>query len=95
MLTCGLFLSARMGIYQEVLYKEHGKHPREALFYSVSLRLTVFDQFARGWFVGIGLMLTHILFEFRDWMPTGYMIIYWIYDLMHLSFVSVGPRALF
>ena len=38
MLTFGLFLSARMGIYQEVLYKEHGKHPREALFYSVSLK---------------------------------------------------------
>ena len=36
MLTFALFLSARMGIYQEVIYKKYGKHPKEALFYSVS-----------------------------------------------------------
>ncbi len=36
MLTFALFMSARMGIYQEVIYKKHGKHPKEALFYSVS-----------------------------------------------------------
>ena len=35
MLTFALFLSARMGIYQEVIYAKHGKHPKEALFYSV------------------------------------------------------------
>lgn len=34
LLTLALFLSARMGIYQEVLYKRHGKHPDEALFYT-------------------------------------------------------------
>merc|ERR1719186_213990 len=33
-LTFALFMSARMGIYQEVLYGEYGKHPKEALFYS-------------------------------------------------------------
>lgn len=33
-LTMALLLSARMGLYQEVLYKEHGKHPYEALFYT-------------------------------------------------------------
>ncbi|XP_072026024.1 UDP-xylose and UDP-N-acetylglucosamine transporter-like [Amphiura filiformis] len=42
MLTFGLFLSARMGIFQEVLYKEFGKHPREALFYSHALPLPGF-----------------------------------------------------
>ena len=36
MLTFALFLSARMGIYQEVIYAKYGKYPREALFYSVS-----------------------------------------------------------
>jgi UDP-xylose/UDP-N-acetylglucosamine transporter B4 len=35
MLTFALFLSAQMGIYQEIIYKRHGKHPQEALFYSV------------------------------------------------------------
>ncbi|CAH1724485.1 UDP-xylose and UDP-N-acetylglucosamine transporter [Aphis gossypii] len=33
-LTIALFISARMGIYQETLYKQHGKHPQEALFYT-------------------------------------------------------------
>ncbi|KAF7268500.1 ER GDP-fucose transporter [Rhynchophorus ferrugineus] len=34
LLTGALLLSARMGIYQETLYKVHGKHPEEALFYT-------------------------------------------------------------
>lgn len=37
MLTVALFVSARMGIYQEVLYKKHGKHPSEALYYTVRI----------------------------------------------------------
>lgn len=36
LLTLGLFLSAGMGIYQEVLAKTYGKHPREALYVTVS-----------------------------------------------------------
>lgn len=28
-----------MGIFQEVLYKRYGKHPREALFFTVSIIL--------------------------------------------------------
>ena len=36
LLTFALFMSARMGIYQECLYQKHGKHPREALFFIVS-----------------------------------------------------------
>lgn len=34
LLTGALLLSARMGIYQETLYKQHGKHPEEALYYT-------------------------------------------------------------
>ncbi|CAH1122065.1 unnamed protein product [Ceutorhynchus assimilis] len=34
LLTGALLLSARMGIYQETLYKVHGKHPEEALYYT-------------------------------------------------------------
>ncbi len=36
MLTFALLMSARMGIFQETLYKKHGKHAKEALFYNVS-----------------------------------------------------------
>ncbi|XP_050432464.1 UDP-xylose and UDP-N-acetylglucosamine transporter [Adelges cooleyi] len=41
-LTVALFISARMGIYQETLYKKHGKHPQEALFYTHVLPLPWF-----------------------------------------------------
>lgn len=37
MLTLALLLSAGMGLEQEKLYKTHGKHPDEALFYNVNL----------------------------------------------------------
>lgn len=42
LLTVALFLSARMGIYQEVLYKRYGKYPNEALFYTHLLPLPGF-----------------------------------------------------
>ncbi|XP_063697128.1 UDP-xylose and UDP-N-acetylglucosamine transporter [Culicoides brevitarsis] len=42
LLTVALFLSARMGIYQETLYKRYGKHPDEALFYTHLLPLPGF-----------------------------------------------------
>lgn len=35
-LTSALFLSAFLGIYQESMYAKYGKHPQEALYYSVS-----------------------------------------------------------
>ncbi|KOB79087.1 UDP-galactose transporter [Operophtera brumata] len=38
-LTFALFVSARLGIFQESLYSEHGKHPWEALFYTHLLPL--------------------------------------------------------
>lgn len=39
LLTVALFVSARMGIYQEVLYKKHGKYSHEALYITVILIL--------------------------------------------------------
>lgn len=42
LLTVALFISARMGIYQEVLYKRYGKYPDEALFYTHLLPLPFF-----------------------------------------------------
>ncbi|XP_029951940.1 UDP-xylose and UDP-N-acetylglucosamine transporter isoform X2 [Salarias fasciatus] len=42
MLTFALLMSARMGIFQEMLYKQYGKHPKEALFYNHCLPLPGF-----------------------------------------------------
>jgi len=42
MLTTALVLSACMGLIQEKLYKSHGKHPDEALFYNHVLTLPMF-----------------------------------------------------
>lgn len=42
LLTVALFVSARMGIYQETMYKKHGKHPNEALFYTHAMTLPGF-----------------------------------------------------
>jgi len=39
MLTLALLLSAGMGLEQEKLYKTHGKHPDEALFYNVNFKI--------------------------------------------------------
>uniref|UniRef100_UPI00358E1EDA nucleotide sugar transporter SLC35B4 n=1 Tax=Myxine glutinosa TaxID=7769 RepID=UPI00358E1EDA len=46
MLTFALFMSAYMGIFQEILYKQYGKFPKEALFYNHMLPLPGFLLFA-------------------------------------------------
>ncbi|XP_048409864.1 UDP-xylose and UDP-N-acetylglucosamine transporter [Stegostoma tigrinum] len=45
MLTFALFMSARMGLFQETLYKQYGKHSTEALFYNHFLPLPAFLLF--------------------------------------------------
>lgn len=42
LLSLALFISARMGLYQEVMYKKRGKHATEALFYTHILPLPAF-----------------------------------------------------
>ncbi|TSM52244.1 UDP-xylose and UDP-N-acetylglucosamine transporter [Bagarius yarrelli] len=42
MLTFALIMSALMGIFQETLYKQYGKHSKEALFYNHFLPLPGF-----------------------------------------------------
>ncbi|XP_037745308.1 UDP-xylose and UDP-N-acetylglucosamine transporter isoform X2 [Chelonia mydas] len=41
-LTFALLMSARMGIFQETIYKQFGKHSKEALFYNHALPLPGF-----------------------------------------------------
>ena len=48
MLTFALFMSARMGIYQEVIYSKYGKHAKEALYYSHCLPLVGFVILYKG-----------------------------------------------
>jgi len=38
MLVVSLFMTARMGLYQETVYRQYGKHPKESLFFNVSMR---------------------------------------------------------
>ncbi|KZC10044.1 PREDICTED: UDP-xylose and UDP-N-acetylglucosamine transporter-like [Dufourea novaeangliae] len=42
LLTVALFVSARMGIYQEVLHEKYGKNAREALYYTHLLPMPFF-----------------------------------------------------
>ncbi|XP_076750246.1 ER GDP-fucose transporter [Xylocopa sonorina] len=42
LLTIALFISARMGIYQEELHKKYGKNAREALYYTHLLPMPFF-----------------------------------------------------
>jgi UDP-xylose/UDP-N-acetylglucosamine transporter B4 len=42
LMTISLFISARMGLYQETMYKKRGKHATEALFYTHILPLPAF-----------------------------------------------------
>lgn len=44
-LTMALFMSALMGLYQETVYRKHGKHPSEALFYNHAMPLPFFLLF--------------------------------------------------
>lgn len=51
LMATSLLLAARMGIFQESLFRKYGKHPEEALFYSHLLALPtlmplVFDIFS-------------------------------------------------
>ncbi|CAE1325132.1 SLC35B4 [Acanthosepion pharaonis] len=46
MLLFALFMSARMGIFQETIYSRFGKHPSEALFYNHALPLPGFLLFS-------------------------------------------------
>ncbi|XP_017777862.1 PREDICTED: UDP-xylose and UDP-N-acetylglucosamine transporter-like [Nicrophorus vespilloides] len=56
-LTLALLLSARMGIFQESLYKEHGKHPSEALYYTHLLSLPLFVFYAPSIYEHFGVMI--------------------------------------
>ncbi|KAJ1951803.1 golgi uridine diphosphate-N- acetylglucosamine transporter, partial [Dipsacomyces acuminosporus] len=45
LLTCGVFLAAMLGLYQETTYNKYGKHWKEGLFYNHALALPMFLLF--------------------------------------------------
>jgi len=57
LLTFALFMSARMGIYQEVIYGKYGKHPKEALFYTHALPLPGFLLLAQDILIHWNIMM--------------------------------------
>lgn len=57
MLIFALLMSARMGIYQEVIYRTHGKHPKEALFYSHCLPLPGFLILSKDLYNHFGILM--------------------------------------
>ncbi|XP_020632746.1 UDP-xylose and UDP-N-acetylglucosamine transporter-like [Orbicella faveolata] len=72
LLVIALFLSARTGIYQEQMYAEHGKHPREALFYAHALPLAGFLLLSKDIYRHIFIFNSSaplVLFDFNFQIP--------------------------
>ncbi|XP_071960973.1 UDP-xylose and UDP-N-acetylglucosamine transporter-like [Antedon mediterranea] len=93
MLTFALFMSARMGIYQEVLYKQYGKHPREALFYSHAIPLLAFA------FIGKDIVHHVSLFSQSEPFEISYLgievPILWLYMIGNCITQYVCIRSVF
>ncbi|XP_068595681.1 UDP-xylose and UDP-N-acetylglucosamine transporter [Brachionichthys hirsutus] len=93
MLTFALLLSARMGIFQETLYKRFGKHSKEALFYNHCLPLPGFLLFYTD-------IYNHCIY-FSQSSPvalpaTGITVpIMWIYLLVNVLTQYVCIRGVF
>ncbi|KAB0395619.1 hypothetical protein E2I00_003776, partial [Balaenoptera physalus] len=81
-LTFALLMSARMGIFQETLYKQFGKHSKEALFYNHALPLPGFIFLASDIYDHAVLFNTSELYQ----VPVVGVIvpIMWFYLLMNV-----------
>ncbi|XP_069763910.1 UDP-xylose and UDP-N-acetylglucosamine transporter [Narcine bancroftii] len=91
MLTFALFMSARMGIFQETLYKQYGKHSKEALFYNHFLPLPAFLLFASDIY-NHGILFS----QSKLIQPLGVSIpIMWFYLMMNVLTQYVCIRGVF
>lgn len=84
LLVLSLFLSARMGIFQEQTYAQFGKHPAEALFYNHFLPLP-----------GFLLIVTDIYSTFKDFnnsdpytIPAADIVVPWAWLWLFFNTVS-------
>ncbi|CAH6778414.1 UDP-xylose and UDP-N-acetylglucosamine transporter [Phodopus roborovskii] len=92
-LTFALLMSARMGIFQETLYKQFGKHSKEALFYNHALPLPGFIFLASDIYDHVILFNKSELYQvpgIRVAMP-----IMWFYLLMNVVTQYVCIRGVF
>lgn len=64
LMTISLLLTARMGLFQESLFKKYGKHPEEALFYSHFLALPTFLPLLPDISTHFAKMMASTTFEF-------------------------------
>ncbi|XP_034032034.1 UDP-xylose and UDP-N-acetylglucosamine transporter isoform X2 [Thalassophryne amazonica] len=93
MLTFALLMSARMGIFQEMLYKVYQKRSKEALFYNHCLPLPGFLLFSTD-------IYNHCLL-FNESTPAllpwigGSVPVMWIYLLMNVITQYVCIRGVF
>ncbi|KAK1335125.1 hypothetical protein QTO34_004705 [Cnephaeus nilssonii] len=92
-LTFALLMSARMGIFQETLYKQFGKHSKEALFYNHALPLPGFIFLASDIYDHAALFNKSELYEVP--VVGVAMPIMWFYLLMNVITQYVCIRGVF
>ncbi|XP_072922894.1 UDP-xylose and UDP-N-acetylglucosamine transporter [Hemitrygon akajei] len=93
MLTFALFMSARMGIFQETLYKKYGKHSKEALFYNHFLPLPAFLLFTSDIY-NHGILFSQS--KSLELVPLGLTIpVMWFYLIMNVLTQYVCIRGVF
>ncbi|XP_028670254.1 UDP-xylose and UDP-N-acetylglucosamine transporter [Erpetoichthys calabaricus] len=93
MLTFALLLSARMGIFQETLYKKYGKHSKEALFYNHCLPLPGFLLFSSNIYKHAALFSQSAPIEIPIIGTT--VPVMWLYLLMNVLTQYVCIRGVF
>ncbi|KAM4873756.1 nucleotide sugar transporter SLC35B4 [Thomomys bottae] len=92
-LTFALLMSARMGIFQETLYKQFGKHSKEALFYNHALPLPGFIFLASDIYDHAVLFNKSELYQVPVIGVT--MPVMWFYLLMNVITQYVCIRGVF
>ncbi|XP_031794948.1 UDP-xylose and UDP-N-acetylglucosamine transporter isoform X2 [Sarcophilus harrisii] len=92
-LTFALLMSARMGIFQETLYKQFGKHSKEALFYNHALPLPGFIFLASDIYNHALLFNKSELYQVP--VVGVAMPIMWFYLLMNIFTQYVCIRGVF
>ncbi|XP_061494064.1 nucleotide sugar transporter SLC35B4 isoform X2 [Rhineura floridana] len=92
-LTFALLMSARMGIFQETLYKKFGKHSKEALFYNHALPIPGFLLLAPDIYKHALLFNKSELFQVPG---TGLSLpVMWFYLIMNIITQYVCIRGVF
>ncbi|XP_015282116.1 PREDICTED: UDP-xylose and UDP-N-acetylglucosamine transporter [Gekko japonicus] len=92
-LTFALLMSARMGIFQETLYKQFGKHSKEALFYNHALPIPGFFLLAPDIYRHAVLFTQSELFQVPGLGMN--LPIMWFYLIMNVITQYVCIRGVF